>query len=129
MFRSLQQHGMRSLDEEFSQVFVSTAAGTGEFLLASCGVLAEHHSQPGSTPAALLEVCPVADGRDGGRSDHRSASGDRHQVPADAGSASFAVALNSCGLLPGVPGIFPGRILKTLHRALPLFACKTLHLD
>jgi hypothetical protein len=60
---------MCSLDEEFSQVFVSTSAGTGQLLLASGGVFAGHHSQPGSKPSALLEGCAVADGRDRGGGD------------------------------------------------------------
>src|ERR1700745_3824738 len=43
---------------------------------------------PGTTPSqaanprALLEGCPVTDGRDRGRGEHRSDSGDRHQAPA-----------------------------------------------
>ncbi len=78
----LQQHGVRSLHKEFSQVFVSSSAGAGQLLLASGGVLAGHHSQPGSESAALLEGCPVADGCDRGRSSDRSDSGDRDQAPA-----------------------------------------------
>jgi hypothetical protein len=57
---------MGSQDEEFSQVFVSTSTGTSELLLAG-GVLARNHPQPGSKSPALLEGCPLADGRDGGR--------------------------------------------------------------
>ena len=73
---------MRSLYEELSQVFVSAPAGTGQLLLASGGVLAGHHSQPGSESAALLEGSSVADGCDRGRSSDRSNSGDRDQAPA-----------------------------------------------
>ena len=67
MLGFLQQHGVRSLYEEFAQVFVSSSAGTGQLLLASGGVLAGHHSQPGRESAALLEGCPVADGCDRAR--------------------------------------------------------------
>src|ERR1700741_3400382 len=73
---------MGSQDEELSQVFVPTSAGPGELLLAPGGVLARYHSQPGSKPAALFEGCPIADGRDRGRSDQRSNSGNRDQAPA-----------------------------------------------
>ena len=58
------QHGMRPLHEELSQVFVSTSAGFGQILLASCRVLAGHHSQPGSKSSAFLEGCSIADRRD-----------------------------------------------------------------
>src|SRR5271155_5077482 len=55
---------------------------SGELLLAPGGVLAGHHPQPGSKSPALLEGCPVTDGRDGSCGDHRSNAGDRHQAPA-----------------------------------------------
>ena len=82
MLGFLQQHGVRSLYEEFAQVFVSSSAGTGQLLLASGGVLAGHHSQPGRESAALLEGCTIADGCDRGGSNDRSDSRDRDQASA-----------------------------------------------
>ncbi len=71
---------MRSLHEEFSQVFVPTSAGSGQILLASRGVFAGHHPEPGSKSAALLEGCSVADRSDRRRGNHWSDSGDRDQA-------------------------------------------------
>src|ERR1700748_3219332 len=85
---------MCSQHEELSQIFVSTSAGTGHLLPASGGVLTGHHSQPGSEPAALLEGCSVADGRDRGRGDYGSDSGDRDQAP-----AWFKFASDACDQL------------------------------
>src|SRR5208282_1017456 len=64
------------------QVFVSSSASTGELLLASGGVLAGHHSEPGRESAALLEGCPVANRCDCGGSSDRTDSGDRYKAPA-----------------------------------------------
>ena len=82
LFGSLQQHRMRSLHEELSQVFVPAPAGTSQLLLASGGVLARNHPQPGCKSAALLEGSPVADGCDCSRGSDRTDAGDSDQAPA-----------------------------------------------
>src|ERR1700760_3346737 len=45
--------------KSFRKIFVSTSAGTGHLLLASAGVFAGHHSQPGANPRPFLKAAPL----------------------------------------------------------------------
>ena len=55
----LQQYGMRSLHEEFSQIFVPASGCSGQLLLASGGVLTRNHPHQAANPRPFLKAAPL----------------------------------------------------------------------